>query len=154
MIALRSYQSDTPALPPRCSPPPPPHSRKLTIPLIDVNTRDRTYLCGSTRDKSETKGEKKGGTTYFFLLLVEVEELSCRPSSCIQKQHKVSREQGGDRKKNKATTISNSSSHKILQFFHCCLSKLWIILKKKIQQTFTASSQNVKCPFCTYEASK
>lgn len=83
----------------------------MYVPLINVAIKT-VLLHGSTTGKHVKKGKKKGSATYFFLFLEEVEELSCRPSSCIQKQHKVSREQGWDRKKNTKQQPSVPNHHK------------------------------------------
>ena len=95
--------------------------KNMYVPLINVAIKT-VLLHGSTTGKHVKKGKKKGSATYFFLFLEEVEELSCRPSSCIQKQHKVSREQGWDRKKTQSNNHQYQIITKNLQFLHCLLS--------------------------------
>ena len=96
---------------------------------MDIDT-DTKLIYIVPQGKNMGTNNKIKSTTYFFLLLEEADEFSCRPSSCIQKQHKVSRKQGGDRKKK-----TQSNNHqcqfiaKELQFLHCLLIKMWIILK-------------------------
>lgn len=90
---------------------------------MDIDT-DTKLIYIVPQGKNMGTNNKIKSTTYFFLLLEEADEFSCRPSSCIQKQHKVSRKQGGDRKKkHKATTISANSLQRNCSFFTAFLSK-------------------------------